>query len=218
MPLFSHGQKLCLFIIWRCANKYMTLSPFTRAFCTVSVCRTGQDSRSARFFRSVSVLEENSRQSLLIVPLEIFSFPPQCQIREKALAFINGNCSLQFNRNKVTWCCHHSSHHQPLLRKSCMDFLPSWSYDIHLPDVPLHEESFQWKQAVWLRSSLVKSDRILPQFWAQADVQSGGCFLAFSFHDGRALAALRVFFQCVHDCWIFFDGFLIVMTEWRNFS
>ena len=28
------------------------------------------------FFRSVSVLEENSRQSLSIIPLEIFSFPP----------------------------------------------------------------------------------------------------------------------------------------------
>ena len=126
--------------------------------------------------------------------------------------------SLYLTEIKVTWCCHHSSHHQPLLREKLHGlFLPSWSYDIHLPDIPLHEESFQWKQAVWLWSSLFFwNPDPLPQFWAQADVQSE-LLPAFSFHDGRALAALRVFFQCVHDCWIFFDGFLIVMTEWRNF-
>ena len=120
MP-FSHGQSKVPFPHLKMRRPSPALSPFTRAFVQ-SVAEPGQDSRSASFPFCFCFLEENSRQSLLILPLEIFSFPPVKSEERRWLLSMETAQSV-FNRNKSDDAVSvHIINHS--CRESCMDFSP----------------------------------------------------------------------------------------------
>lgn len=116
MPLFLTGKVKYLFLIWRCADKYIGAFSVYAGICTVCMQNRAGQQVCKDFFRSVSVLEENSRQSLSIIPLKFSAFHLSNQ-RESAGFYQWKLHSLYLTEIKVTWCCHHSSHHQPLLRE-----------------------------------------------------------------------------------------------------
>ena len=74
MPFFSMGKVKYLFLIWRCADKYISAFSICTGICTVCMQNWAGQQVRKEFFRYVSALEENLRQSLLIIPLEIFHY------------------------------------------------------------------------------------------------------------------------------------------------
>lgn len=74
MPFFPMGKVKYLFLIWRCADKYISAFSIYTGICTVCMQNWAGQQVRKEFFRYVSALEENLRQSLLIIPLEIFHY------------------------------------------------------------------------------------------------------------------------------------------------
>ena len=98
MPFFLTG-KVQDFSIRYCTDVYMTAFSVSFAFVQ-SVCMTGESSISAYVaLRSGTVFKANSLLSLLIIPLEIFSFPPVRSDRNFLLLSIETQQSL-FRRNR----------------------------------------------------------------------------------------------------------------------
>ena len=99
---FLMGEVKNLLFIRCCTDIYICTFSVYPNICTFCMYNRRRQQVYKDLFCSVFVLFENSRQSLFIIPLDIFGFPPVRSDRKHLLLSMETAQSV-FNKNKSAW-------------------------------------------------------------------------------------------------------------------